>query len=62
VRALMAGCPHAGILLAKNTYFVSSFDAHSQHLYFACGARLTPFTVDFGGSTLVFQARPACGP
>ena len=48
----------AGIRLANGTYSVSLYVEQMEHLYFACGARATPFEVDFGGSTLVFQVRP----
>ena len=49
----------AGVKLAPGTYSVSGFSARRQHFYFACSPRNTPFTLDFGGSTLVFLVRGA---
>jgi len=48
----------AGIRLTKGTYLVSPFGARNFHFYLNCGTRTAPFEVDFGGSTLVFEARP----
>ena len=62
VLSITDGWGGAGIRLTPGTYFVSGFSARKQHFYFACSpsGRNTPFTVDFGGSTLIFQVRRAC--
>ena len=59
---MTAGWGGAGIRLTPGTYSVSGFSARRQHFFFACSpsGRNTPFTVDFGGSTLIFQVRGAC--
>lgn len=61
VLSITAGWGGAGIRLTPGTYSVSGFSARRQHFYFACSpsGRSTPFTVDFGGSTLIFQVRRA---